>query len=160
MNCAKTMDGYLALDKNEQVPLAITLHLLVCRSCRTAVRRMTLAEDMLSAGLRPEERGGSDELINQSLAGILASGLAYPRLYPREYPVSMKKWVVAGICLLSSFVFIPLSSAGLWSRNVLGPAFVIPLYLLIGIAVTAYCGLFIGTNIDFFVKKFGLHKSL
>ncbi len=159
MRCERTINRYMELDKHQRVPLPVTLHLLVCRSCRTTIRHLTRAESLMADPLRS---GNSipDEMIDLSMKKIIASGLAYPRTYPREYAVSMKKWVIAGCALIAGFMFVPLSSVSIWSRDSLGQSYAVALYLLCGLAVTAYCGLFVGTNIDFFIKKFGLHRTV
>jgi len=159
MRCERTINRYMELDKYQRVPLLVTLHLLICRSCRTTIRRMTHAEALIADPLRSVQ-SLPDEMIDRSLEQIIASGLAYPHISPREYPVSMKKWVIVGCALIAGFMFVPLSSVSIWSRDSLGQSYAVALYLLYGLVVTAYCGLFVGTNIDFFVKKFGLHRTV
>ena len=47
--CEKMIDTYLMLDKHERIPLAVCVHLLTCKKCRTQVRMMTQAEEKLSS---------------------------------------------------------------------------------------------------------------
>ena len=169
MTCEKAFDRYLDLDKNERVPFLVTLHLLVCPACRTGVRCMTRAEQILAVPLSPARAKPAldpansaleevdDPVIHAALERIAAAGLSYPVLED-EGRVSLFRWLVSGVILAGGFAVIPFSSIGEWGRTVFGNSFSVPFYLLCGIAVTAYCGLFIGTNIDFFVKKFGSHR--
>lgn len=162
MKCNQAFDRYLSLDKNERVPLAVTLHLLVCPVCRTSVRKMTEAERYLAVPLRvqpAEHEAHVDPILAAALDRIVSSGFVYPGTAPGEHFVSFMKWTVAGFVLAAGFAVLPFSSMGQWSRDVFGTAFSIPLYLICGMAVTGYCGMFIGTNIDFFVKKFGLDPT-
>lgn len=159
MKCDKAFNRYLSLDKNERVPLAVTLHLLVCPVCRTCVRKMTEAERRLAAPLAIAPAGTAiptDPILAAALERISSSGFAYTKLEPGDHSVSFVKWSIAGFALAAGFAILPFSFMGHWSHDIFGTAFSVPLYLLCGVAVTAYCGMFIGTNIDFFVKKFGL----
>lgn len=162
MKCDKAFDRYLALDKNEWVPVAVTLHLLFCPVCRTCVRKLTEAERRLAVPLAVASAAPavpSDPILAAALDRIVSSGIAYPKLSPGDHSVSFMKWVVAGFALAAGFAVLPFSWMGHWSHDMFGNAFSVPFYLLCGLAVTAYCGMFIGTNIDFFVKKFGLGSA-
>lgn len=158
MDCKKAMDRYLALDKNEAVPIGVTLHLIACRDCRTAVRRLTEAETLLARPLGHESIAAPvdpvDPVVAGALARIAAAGAGYPDVLGKN-PVSLLKWFVVGSLLAAGFATVPFSFVGSWTRAVFGGAYVVPLSIVCGLAVTAYCGIFVGTNIDFFVKRFG-----
>ena len=170
MKCEAAFDRYLALDKNERVPFAITLHLLVCPSCRTGVRLLTKAESAMSAPLvpvsarvapfspelAPSRAVSSDPVIAAAMARIGASGLSYPLI---ERHVSFSRWVIAGLGLAAGFAVIPLSKIGSWGYDTFGTAFSLPLCIVFGLALAVYGGLFIGTNIDLFVKKYGFRHT-
>jgi predicted anti-sigma-YlaC factor YlaD len=169
MKCERAFNRYLELDKNERVPLMVTAHLLVCPACRTGVRAMTKAEFRLSSPLAveasqapffspelsPSRACSADPAVAAAMARIVSSGLAYPQI---KRPVSFTRWLVTGIVLAAGFAVMPVTF-GAWSQSVFGSSYSVPFYLLSGIAVTIYGGLFIGTNIDFFVKKFGFEHT-
>ena len=46
------MDRFLELDKNERLPLGVTIHLLYCKKCRTEVRLFTMAEKVCAQPLK------------------------------------------------------------------------------------------------------------
>lgn len=170
MKCETAFDRYLALDKNEHVPFAITLHLLFCPSCRTGVRLLTKAELSMSLPLTPvsarvapfspelapSRAVSSDPVIAAAMARINAAGLSYASV---ERHVSLSRWVLAGVALTAGFAVIPLSAIGSWGYDTFGTAFSLPLCIVFGLTLTVYGGLFIGTNIDFFVKKFGFQHT-
>lgn len=166
MRCEKAFDVYLGLDKNQRVPLSVTLHLLACPECRTSVRKLTRAERLLAQPLTVPESGESaasasvDPSLVAMLSRISAAGLEYPPLCPAEHSVSLYRWLVSGIALIAGFAIIPFSAIGAWTGVTFGNSFLVPFYILCGVAITGYCGLFVGTNIDFFVKKFGFHHSI
>lgn len=164
MICEQAMNGYLSLDKNERVPLSITMHLFVCPECRAAVRYLTRAEKLLSQPLEtgyaiPLDQNASVNAVSLALSQISTSGLAYPVKVPEEYHVSLFRWLVSGVALAAGFTILPFSSLGAWSRLVYGNAFFVPFYIVCGVTITVYCGMFVGTNIDFFVKKFGISRT-
>lgn len=174
--CDKYFDKFLSLDKNEIIPLSVSLHLLVCPKCRTAVRNMSVAEDILQQGLRENDRpadgrrdapgkarGSSaakphDPVLQAALAQIAAAGLVYD--VPLTGRVSMVKWVCGGLILILCLVGFPFTAMGKWAESVLGRWFSISFYILTGTSIAVYSALFIGSNIDFFVKKIRKHKRL
>ncbi len=166
MTCDRAFDRYMALDKNERVPLRVTFHLVGCPACRTAVRTMTRAEVLLARPLAPSPVAAShasataDPVILAAMERIRLSGLAYPDLSGDEGRVSMTRWVVAGVALIAGFGIQSGTALGDWSRLVFGNSYSIPFSILCGVAVTVFGGLFVGSNIDFFVKKFGIHPSV
>ncbi len=163
MTCDRAFTSYLELDKNERVPFRVTLHLLACPACRTGVRRLSRAERVLAAPLAVPAQGAlrsavGDDAVLSAMQRIRAAGLAYPDTRDDEGRVSLSRWIGSGFALGAGFAIIPFSSIGEWSRVTFGASFSIPLYLLCGIAVTVWCGVFIGSNIDFFVKKFHIDQ--
>lgn len=127
--CEKRMNTFLSLDKNERIPADVTLHLLVCKKCRTHVHYLSLAEKYASEPIKASLRKTTLETV----------GLK---------PVSMAKWIICGILMiLFMFVF-----ATIQNRNG-SESFSIVFYMIFGILVTVYCGLFVRMNLDFFIKK-------
>lgn len=160
MKCENAFDRYLALDKNEWVPFRVTLHLIICPTCRTGVRKMTRAEKNLASPLGLIQAVNSDDSkIALALERITAAGLAYSIKAPADSHVSLFRWLISGVALIAGFAIIPFTSIGIWSTSALGKSFSVPFYILCGVAITAYCGMFVGTNIDFFIKKFGIQHT-
>ena len=162
MTCEKAVDRYLSLDKGEWVPPGVTLHLIRCPVCRTLVRKVAEAERLMARPLavRPAPPASvADPVLAAALARIAESGLVYPEVRSGERHVSLTRWLVSGLALAFGFSAVPFSFVGAWSESTFGLAYTVPFYLLCGLAVTGYCGLFIGTHIDFFVKKLGITPS-
>ena len=61
-------------------------------------------------------------------------------------PLSMKRWVVSGILMIIAMLFFGIT--GTDSDSQLSVSF----YLVFAGIVTAYCAMFVGCNMDFFVK--------
>lgn len=161
MKCAVAFERYLALDKHQRVPLTLTLHLLMCPVCRAAVRQVSRAESMLSQPLAttsPKATLQHDPVLSAAMEKIALAGLAYPVKEPVAKRVSLIRWFVVGVLLAGGFAVLPFSASGVLMTEQFGTALVVPFYILCGCAVTAYGGLFIGTNIDLFIKRFNALK--
>ena len=66
----------------------------------------------------------------------------------RPKPVTLTKWVVGGICMVLCMLAFVLT-ADSYADDTLWTAFA----LVFAACITAYCALFVGCNMDFFVKK-------
>lgn len=127
--CEKTMDAFLALDKYERIPGRVTLHLLACKKCRGQVHYLTLAERYASEPIRTSP-------LREALANMPVN------------PVSMTKWIVWGVIMILMMV-----TFGLFLNTTGRTGFAIIFNMIFGILVTVYCAIFVGTNMDFFIKK-------
>lgn len=149
--CEKTMDKFLELDKNQKIPFKITWHLLRCKECRTQVRLCTIAEKIASKPLN-----ATLPLDNETLMSIMEKVDSKYGENKKIKKVSLVHWIVIGIFMLIALLFYGIQTVSLNSTF-----FVVPFYLCFAVIVTVYCALFIGSNLDFFVKKFNtLPKSM
>jgi hypothetical protein len=139
--CDEMMDAFFSLDKDEHYPLKLTLHLLACETCRTQVRLCTLAEKVSAA---PLLRPADDDAVQALMAKIIE---AFPD-HKEIGPISFRRWIVSGVVMILAMMLFAVVSPQS-SGDYLQLAF----YLVFGGVVTAYCALFIASNMDFFVKK-------
>lgn len=143
--CDKIMDSFLELDKNQKIPFRITWHLLTCKKCRTQVRLCTLAE---KASAKP--LNASLPLDNQTLISIMNQiDSKYITKSNKVKHVSFFNWIVIGILMLVALLTYGISTEGLSAT-----IWVVPFYLFFAGTICVYCALFVGSNLDFFVKKF------
>lgn len=141
--CEEIMNSYLMLDKNERVPLNITIHMIKCRKCRNQIRLLSLAEKYLAEPLNIQV-----PLTDKSIEKVLDS--IPPKIYRKimSKPLSMAGWITGGIIMFLCFIifmtFIPMMETKDLSL----------IYsLMIAVIVTAYCTMFVISNIDVFIKK-------
>ncbi|MBQ8013204.1 MAG: hypothetical protein IJ257_02235 [Treponema sp.] len=127
--CEKNMDKFMLLDKYERIPISVTLHLLKCRECRTKVHYLSLAE-----------KYAAEPVKNSPLKTALEN--------MQVKPVSMTKWIIWGIVMLFLMV-----TSGLFLNRTDRESFAIIFNVIFGLLITAYCAIFVGTNMDFFIKK-------
>lgn len=140
-NCNEIMEQYLSLDKGERIPLELTLHLLSCKRCRSQVRL-----------LRQAEKATVPNSCNQTAlddAAILAvMKKITTKSDSQKNPISLSKWIIGGILMALLFVvFSVLAKPG--SNHFL----TVYTYIELAALITAYCALFVRSNMDFFVKK-------
>lgn len=143
------MERFMELDKNERLPLYITLHLILCRECRTSVRMLTLAEKQAAQPLA--EYVTVDSAFMQAVLAKVS-----PITQETAVPVTMKRWVVSGILMIAALFFFPVFS---YMRLPDSELLTVSFYLLFGCAVAVYCIIFVGGNMDFFVKQIELAKK-
>jgi len=134
--CEKMMDKYLSLDKNEVVPLRLTLHLLKCQKCRTEVHYLSLAEKIAAKPLK-------ERFTAQGLKSTVKNVI--PQM---KNPITMTKWVIGGI-IMTLFLLI----FGIASKNC-APELQLLFYIFFAFVVSSYCAVFIAKNLDYFIKKF------
>lgn len=142
--CENYMDQYLALDKDERVPLSLTIHLLICKKCRTQVRLLTMAEKIAAEPLCVPVPL-TDNIITAIMKKI------QPDWDPETCstnPVSLKKWIVGGIFMILSMLVFGVFTSASSSEGLL-----VAFYLVFAGVVCSYCALFVGSNMDFFIKK-------
>jgi len=139
--CDEMMNTFFSLDKNERYPLKLTLHLLACETCRTQVRLCTLAEKVSA---EPLARPADEDAVSALIKKIKSASPDHNDVSP----ISLRRWIVSGIVMIFTMMCFAVLSPQT-SGNYLQLAF----YLVFAGAVTAYCALFITSNIDFFIKK-------
>jgi hypothetical protein len=148
-NCNAIMERFMELDKNEKLPFYMTLHLLFCRDCRTSVRMLTLAERQAAQPLA--EYVTVDDAFMQAIMAKVS-----PLTQESAAPVTMRRWVVSGLIMIAALFCFPIfSDMRLPDTEILTLSF----YLLFGCAVAVYCVIFVGGNLDFFIKQIELAKK-
>ena len=161
MNCAKILDivyEYSGGESRDSIPLLVQiqvgLHLLICPDCAQEVERFEVCKDVLRSDFLPSSPA-LEETIMTMITGD--EGDAW-ELRETEVPggFSTKGWVIAGIAMLVSlatvffgldFNLIALSA---------GMSFMIPVGITIGIVLTSYGALFIGSHLKELTERFGL----
>lgn len=141
--CNKIIERYLQLDKNQRLPLSITLHILSCKSCKNKIRMMSLAEESIKEPISIEVPI-TDNSIEQIMQKIS------PETYNKitKNPISMTNWIISGI------ITILLLCASVIFASKFNSSTLTFIYTLIsGTAIITYCCAFVISNIDFFVKK-------
>ncbi len=137
------MNDYLLLDRHEHVPLKTTVHLLLCKKCRTEVRLLTLADKICTKPVSIPAPLTSDSI--SSIMKIIIP--EYMEQTEEISKVSLKRWVISGVLMILAMLFFGINS---YSQN---SQIAISVYLIFAAVITAYVALFVAGNMDFFIKK-------
>jgi len=148
MNCNKILD--LVYEQQEDMSLfnriRVGLHLLVCPDCAQEIERFEVCRDMLQDDflfLAPDEEAELAEVIE-----------AFDAEVPGGF--SIRGWIIAGIVLFVSLATVFFGLEFNKVALIAGMAFTIPIGITIGIALTSYGALFIGSHLKDLSKRFGL----
>lgn len=143
--CDEYMDRFLELDKGERIPFDLTWHLFTCSECRKEVRSLTKAEKAAAKPLNTRV-SVNDPVISAVMKKIESR-------QSRNVRVPIVQWIVAGVIMIAAiFLFAVFTTHSPYN------SYMATFYLVAAGAITAYCMLFVGTNIDFFIKKTNAHK--
>jgi len=145
--CNTFMDEYLSLDKGERLPGDLVFHLLTCPTCRAEVRALYRAEKAAGKPLSIPVPV-TDKTITQVAKSI------DPSFDPEKNKVPLLQWIISGVVMIAAMFFF-----GIYSSSASNHGLLVAFYLVFAGSVTAYCMLFVGTNIDFFVKKINSIKA-
>ena len=143
-SCDFYMDKFFALDKNERLPASLTVHLLFCKKCRNFVRKFSLIEKKCS-----KENMKKISCESKNVLEIMSRlDSAYEMYNLQKERVSMRQWLAAGAALILCVVLFEML-AFFASADF----FIFPLSLFFAFSIIMYCVAFVGTNMDFFIKK-------
>jgi hypothetical protein len=155
MDCSTVMDTIYEYEKGSSLPFLIQtkiwLHLLFCPGCSGEIRNLRYLEKIMKTDFLPPSPNFEDILME--------------RLYAENYVTretdaptgfSFKLWVIIGF-----FVLLSLSSSFFGMNfveiaNSEGLSFLLPVGLTIGLVVTGYGALFIGSHLKELSSRFRL----
>ena len=139
-NCAYYMDQYLSLDKGEHLSLELTFHLLICPKCRTEVRTLLKAEKLLKKPLKIPV-----PIENDTITTVMKE--IDPSYNPQEHKVSFRQWIITGL-----FMLLCVTALSIFAIPVTEMIALLS-YGMFALMIVGYCVAFIGSNLDFFIKK-------
>ena len=152
VNCAKILDiVYEQEDMSLFNRIRVGLHLLVCPDCAQEVERFEVCRDILQDDFlfpAPDE----EAVIN---AKELAEAI---EAFNAEVPggFSIRGWIIAGIVMLVSLATVFFGLEFNKVALIAGMSFTIPIGITIGITLTSYGALFIGSHLKDLTERFGL----
>lgn len=131
------------LDKNQMVPLNISLHLLFCNKCRQTIKMLKIAEKEIAEPLSMVSPV-TDESIQKIMESV--SEDVYKKIQKKS--ISFGSWIVTGLIMLFLLI-VSIYTISLTNSRTLSIIYA----LLIAFCVTGYSATFVFGNIDVFVKK-------
>lgn len=159
MKCSDAMEALFTNLNDTAAPfwdrLCLALHILLCGRCAAEFRRLEMARGLLKTGCIPP----SPDFTDSVMAVILREeALEQEQTAFLEAPggVSTRGWVIAGLVILVSLATAFFGRDFITIVSVYGSSFLFPLGVIIGIIVTAYGALFIGSHIEELSVRFHL----
>lgn len=148
--CEQTMDRFLELDKDENLGIRTSLHLITCKKCRTVVRLCSIAQRSSARPLHIQET------MSNNVTSIIQKANPSIELLKdsRAKPITMKRWLFSGIGILICFVIFAFGSPEGTPK-----ALELIIYLVFSLILCLYTSFFIGSNLDFFVKMIDKHTK-
>ena len=154
MSCAKILDlVYEQEDMSLFNRIRVGLHLMVCPDCAQEVERFEVCRDILHNDFMFPEPD-----LEDSVMSMISDGEEETETCETEVPggFSIRGWIIAGIVMLVSLATVFFGLEFNKVALIAGMAFTIPIGITIGIALTSYGALFIGSHLKDLSERFGL----
>jgi hypothetical protein len=139
--------------------LQLAIHILFCPDCAEKITRLETARTLMRTGFFPEP--SAPDLENRIMNEISRMEFDEEILPAGETDyaspeISFRSWVVTGLIILVSLgtVILGLDFSAVAASS--GSSYLIPLGLTIGMIITVYGALFIGTHLKELQKRFSL----
>jgi hypothetical protein len=157
MSCAKILDiVYEQEDMSLFNRIRVGLHLLVCPDCAQEVERFEVCRDIM----RNDFMFPAPDLEDAVMSMISAEEGEIIEVQEAEAPggFSIRGWIIAGIVMLVSLATVFFGLEFNKVALVAGMAFTIPIGITIGIALTSYGALFIGSHLKMLSEHLGIRN--
>jgi hypothetical protein len=162
MDCNKVLDTIYEYSGGGPIPplqhIRIALHLFFCPDCAQEVERLEATLEILHSDFLPPSPGFEDPIMALIARGEEEFSEAGEWLETPENPggLSTRAWVIAGLCVLISLstAFVGLDFNKI--AHIAGMSFLLPVGITIGIVLTSYGALFIGSHLKELSERFGL----
>ena len=156
MNCKEILDMFY---EDDDLPLysqiLIGFHIFFCSGCAQDIERYKAARAVMKNDFFPSSPCIEDSLMAKLCAeeAVKKEQTELSNFIPA---LSTRRWIIGGIILLISLAtaFFGLEFKNLASES--GMSFMLPMGITIGIVLTTYGALFIGSHLKELSERFGL----
>ncbi|MDY6934446.1 MAG: hypothetical protein SVZ03_09525 [Spirochaetota bacterium] len=150
INCDKIITRFLEMEDYRVIPLNIRVHMLFCNRCRVEVYMLKDALDEIREfNPFPLRKDLTDEIMQK----ILLTETPYKK------EISTFNWVTAGLIIFLSIFLISYSEPMIWLKNQFGNNFEVPLSIVLGLIISIYSIVFIGTHLEKLKHSIGILKK-
>ena len=155
MDCDKVLDTVYEAEKAGSLPILtqvrIDIHLLFCPACAGELKKLRHVEEVMKTDFLPLSPNFGDLVME-----CLSEETALEGATDAPTGFSFLGWIVIGF-----FVLLSLSSAFFGMNFVeiadaVGLSFLLPVGMTIGVVLTCYGALFIGSHLKELSERFGL----
>jgi hypothetical protein len=144
--------------------LELAVHAFFCSRCAGKLARLEYAREIMRNAFLPslEDASGAEEgSAAFRLEDRIMERVALEDIEPEEENIAaapaFRSWVIGGIITLVSLGSVILGIDFACMASSLGSSFLIPLGLTIGMVITVYGAIFIGSHIKELAERFRLH---
>jgi hypothetical protein len=162
MTCNDMLDKIYEFDGEEPLPLwdrlQIAVHVVFCPRCAEKTLRLEALRDILRADFLPPPPGIADSVMDCIRAEAFDMTADMPFEEEELSPeVPFGGWVITGMVVLLSLstAFMGLDFISVAAAQ--GSSFLLPVGITIGVVVTGYGALFIGSHLKELSDRFRLH---
>ena len=168
MICAKVLEkiyenyGEEPQDVSLLTQIQVGMHLFFCPDCARENERLIICRDILRNDFIPP----SPDFENSVMAMIPGEETVFEekvqtKVHPTaQYPIpgflSTRGWVIAGVIMMVSLMSAFFGLEFNKIAHAAGMSFLLPVGITIGIALTIYGALFIGSHLKELSERFGL----
>ena len=155
MDCKDIMDIVYELENNSSMPfltqLRTELHLLFCPACAAEIKNLRCLEEVMKTDFLPDSPDFSEPVMERLLEEVdLEERIDAPTGF------SFRSWVIIGF-----FMFLSLSTSyfGMnftYIASSEGASFLLPVGITVGVVLSCYGALFIGSHLKELSNRFGL----
>jgi hypothetical protein len=156
MSCDEVMDALYDSAGEGSLSMAlqfrVSLHLLFCPHCAAEIKKLDLLRDVQETDFLPDAPGIEDKVMEKIAeeGGRADNGEALDA--PTGF--SFRGWVITGCFILFSFSMVFFSMDFINLANTQGSSFLLPVGLTIGVVLTSYGAIFIGSHLKELSNRF------
>jgi len=161
MSCERILEKVYEMDDSMSLftRIRIGLHIISCPDCAQEVERFEVCKDILRNDFLPTSIMDAAPILEDAvMAKVAAEEAAVPAAEEMEIPggLSTRGWVIAGLVILVSLATAFFGLDFNHMAVAAGISFLIPVGITIGIVLTCYGALFIGSHLKELSERFGL----
>lgn len=143
MTCRRARKLILELDADEQPPEHLGEHLGSCARCRDLRARLVHVER--NARLTPTT--APDPALTSRIMHAVRTQAHRPGEWAGT-PVRLRGWAAGGTVIVASMVAVQFSEVVDWLQRALGPVIDVALGVMLGLALTIYVLVLVGSNLE------------
>ena len=158
MSCSKILDAVYEYSGGEPMPLLlqiqIGLHTMICPDCAQEIERFEVCRDILREDFLPASPD-----LEDSIMAMIAKEEGQPEAeetFAVPGGLSTRGWIIAGLIILISLTTAFFGMDFNRIAREAGMSFLLPVGITIGIVLTSYGALFIGSHLKELSERFGL----
>jgi len=138
MDCHEMSEQLLAAESLDHLSEEVENHLLDCPACRTRRDRLALALESLTLGLDEP----ADDMSTERIMGAIRR-----EVEEADHPTPFRSWIIAGTLIITGLLGLRFSEVMNWLRQAVGPGIDVAMSLILGLFLTGYICMLVGSNL-------------